>query len=286
MSRRNAGQAYSATARTTTTPIATEAPATRNVTYFGRTVRLADLPEYAKFYRKLAAGAWEPHTFHALGRFLDRDTVAIDIGSWIGVTPFWSAQSAKSVVAVEPDPKCLAILRGLADGHPNVTVLAGALSDRDRVPIHAVDGFGSSETSVLDIGDGGTAVAGGLRMDEIMRHAKGSPALVKIDIEGYEYVIGEELARLNRHSVRAIQLAVHPQLYERCLSGSRLWRRLRTACATWRLGRLFSRSMSGPALPKNRNLGSYILFGVILRRVPKGADFLFESRPPRTGRLP
>jgi FkbM family methyltransferase len=264
---------------------AADQPRTRNVTYHGRTVALADLPEYGKFYKKLTGGTWEPHTFEALARFLDRDTVAIDIGAWIGVTPFWTAQIAKAVVAVEPDPKCLAILEGLAAGQPNVTVLAGALSDRDSVCIHAVDAFGSSETSVLDIGDDGEATVGGIRLDEIMSHAGGAPVFVKIDIEGYEYLIGSELARLNGYEVRAIQLAVHPQLYEKCLGGPLVFRRLRTAFATWKLGRLFARSLSGPSLPKNAGLISYIVFGVILRRTPRGADFLFERRPPRTGKF-
>ena len=37
---------------------------------------------------------------------------------------------AKAVVAVEPDPKCAAILKRLAGMHANVTVIEGALADR------------------------------------------------------------------------------------------------------------------------------------------------------------
>ena len=80
---------------------------TVDVSYAGHTVRLANLPEYQKFYRKLASGAWEARTFETLSRNLDRNTVCVDIGAWIGVTPMWSAQLAKSVIAVEPDPKCV-----------------------------------------------------------------------------------------------------------------------------------------------------------------------------------
>ena len=108
---------------------------TREVSYAGRTVALADLPEYGKFYRKLAEGRWETHTFDALGKYLDADTVLIDIGAWIGVTPFWSAQGAKAVVAVEPDPKCAAILKRLAEAHDNVTVIEGALADRSSMTV-------------------------------------------------------------------------------------------------------------------------------------------------------
>src|SRR5262245_28505170 len=117
---------------------------TVSINYAGHTVTLPDLPEYAKFYEKLAGGKWESHTFETLSRSLDADTVYIDIGAWIGVTPMWSAQLAKSVVAVEPDPKCIEILRSLAVHTSNVTVIEGAFSPCSSVIISAGDEFGSS----------------------------------------------------------------------------------------------------------------------------------------------
>lgn len=252
--------------------------ATRDLCYAGRTVALADLPEYRKFYAKLEAGRWEPHTFEVFSRYLDKDTVAVDIGSWIGVTPFWAEGIAKSVVAVDPDPKCVGILRALAASHPKVTVLEGALSPRPTVDIHAVEGFGSSETSVLDIGDGPCVAACGLTIDSIMSHTKGATSFVKIDIEGYEYLIGDQLTRLAEFPVRAIQLAMHPQLYEKSLAGGALARRLRVALATWRLGRSLRDAFSGPSLVKFASLSTYIAFGILFRATPRGADFVFERR--------
>lgn len=256
---------------------------TVDVCYAGRTVTLADLPEYRKFYGKLSAGCWEPRTLEMLLRYLDRDTVLVDIGAWIGVTPFFAAQIAKAVVAVDPDPKCVAILRHLATRRDNVTVLEGAFTDRLSVAIHAVDGFGSSETSILDIGDGETATAAGLGIDEIMRHTQGAPVVVKIDIEGYEFAMTEALAGLAAYPVRAVQVAIHPQLYERSLPGGRFARRLRTAIATWRLGWRLHRIFSGPRLVKYPGLITYIVFGIVLRVTPRGADFLFEQRLASTG---
>ena len=257
---------------------AAEGLKTIGVRYAGHTVLLPDLPEYSKFYKKLAAGLWEPRTLAALSRYLDRDTVMIDIGAWIGVTTFFAAQIAKSVVAVDPDPRCISILESLATGNPKVTVLEGALSDQPSVAIHAVDGFGSSETSVLDIGNGECRASAGLSLDAIMDHASGSPVFVKVDIEGYEYAMADELARLSGSPVRAIHMAVHPQLYEKSLGGSRVMRRLRTAHATWKLGRRFGNHFSGPRLVKYSGLVSYIAFGIVFRAVPRGADVLFESK--------
>jgi len=255
---------------------------TIDVTYAGRTVALADLPEYRKFYRKLAEGRWEADTFVALGRHVDAQTVLIDIGAWIGVTPFWSAQAAKAVIAVEPDPKCAGILKQLAKAHPKVTVIEGALSPSATVSINAVEGFGSSETSVLAIGDGESIAVPGIGLAALLERAEGAPVFVKIDIEGYEFIIADELARLSAPNVRGVQIAIHPQLYEKSLAGSRILARLRAAIATWRLGRMFAGSFAGPSLARYPSLGAYIVRGVLLRRKPKGADFLFERKSTGT----
>jgi FkbM family methyltransferase len=255
--------------------------ATVELAYAGRRVRLPDLPEYAKFYRKLAAGAWEPETFRTLGRNLDGNTVLVDIGAWIGVTPFWAAQTAKAVIAVEPDPKCQVILEALAPLAPNVRLLKGALADRAGVVVHAVDGFGSSETSVLALGQGERLSVRGLSVDEIMRHAEPADVFVKIDVEGYEYALLGELAKLRRHRVRGVQIALHPQLFETTLPGPWIWRRARTIWMTWRIGRLFASFLSGPVSSRYGGLGLYVLKGVLFRREPKGTDLVFERQPPR-----
>jgi FkbM family methyltransferase len=257
---------------------------TIDITYAGRTVALPDLPDYRKFYRKLAAGSWEPRTFEVLARNLDRNTVYVDIGAWIGVTPFWASQSAKAVIALEPDPQCCAILDALASIHDNVTVVQGALSADAEVTIHAVGGFGSSETSILDIGDGESAVARGMRLDEIMRKAGSDPAFVKIDIEGYEFIAGGEIARLRHYPVRGLQLAVHPQLFERSLSGTRMWRRIRTVWNVWKLSRMLRDLFPPPAMARYGSVMSYLVFGILLRGEPKGTDFVFEHRTAVGGR--
>jgi FkbM family methyltransferase len=255
---------------------------TVDVCYAGRTVALPDLGEYAKFYGKLAGNRWEANTFATLARNLDSETVLIDIGAWIGVTPMWSAQIARKVVAVDPDPRCAEILKALAPKAGNVTVIEGALANRTEVAIHAVDGFGSSETSILDIGNGGEASARGFGMDDIMLHAGSGPVFVKIDIEGFEYEIARELEKLENYPLRGLQIAVHPQLYEKCLKGGRLSRRLRTAWATWRLGRRLGGFIPGPTLDRFDSLAGYILGGILFRSTPKGTDFVFERNPAPT----
>ena len=253
---------------------------TVDITYAGRTVALPDLADYAKFYGKLSAGIWEPRTFEVLARNLDAGTVYIDIGAWIGVTPLWASAISKRVIAVEPDPKCFAILQSLATGYGNVAVIHAALSPDPRVTIHAVGGFGSSESSILDIGDGESAAVRGIGMDEIMAKAGAETTFVKIDIEGYEFAATAELARLRHYNVRGLQLAVHPQLLEKSLKGPWLLRRLRTAWKVWRLAKLFRPLFPPPRLAKYNSLANYIAWGVVFRKEPKGADLVFERSGP------
>jgi FkbM family methyltransferase len=244
--------------------------------YAGRNVALPDLPEYRKFYRKLATGQWEPQTFAVLARNIDASTVYIDIGAWIGVLPFWAAQTAKHVFAIDPDPTCHDILTRLAAGHGSVTIMHGALSSSDRVTINAVDGFGSSETSVLALGQGERLVVPGIGIDEILRRAGPDPLFVKIDIEGYEFALTDEIARLARENVKGLQIALHPQLLEKALHGPWIVRRVQAAYAVWRLGRIFKGFFPRLTLPKYEGLLSYLFTGVLFRIQPNGSDLVFE----------
>ncbi|MGE0238103.1 MAG: FkbM family methyltransferase, partial [Parvibaculaceae bacterium] len=219
-----------------------------DITYHGETVTLADLPEYRKFYRKLESGAWEPKTFRALSDQLGPDVTYIDIGGWIGVTPFWAAKRAKRVIVVEPDPKCRGILKALLPHYPNVTLTECALSPKACLTLNAVEGFGSSETSALAIGDGGSIEVPGCSMTDLLNQAVSGPIFVKIDIEGYEYKIADELRRLDAAAVKGVQLALHPALYEKSLGGFPLFRRVRTLFATLRLARLYRRLERAPSV--------------------------------------
>src|SRR6266542_3878517 len=201
------------------------------IRYFGHTVSLPDLPRYGKFYRKLAAEDWEPRTFQMLRDNLDAGTVYIDIGGWIGVTALWASHLAKRVIIIEPDPECRAILAELCPRYPNVVLLEGAFSPSRSVIISAVEGFGSSETTALDLSPGHSLEVLGILVNEIMRHVAGEPIFIKIDIEGYELRIASEIARFADYRLKGIQCAVHPALYERSLGRDRLTGRARALLA-------------------------------------------------------
>src|SRR5262249_18710362 len=212
---------------------------------------------------------------------LGPDITYIDIGGWIGVTPFWAARRAKRVIVVEPDPKCREILRALLPLYPNVTLTECALSPKPSLTLNGLEGFGSSETSALAIGDGcPTVTVEGCSMADLLDRAGPGPLVVKIDIEGYEYEIADELRRLDSDEVKGIQLALHPALYEKSLSGFFPFRRGGTLLATWRLARLYRRFVRAAPVGIFPGLAAYLIRGVALRSCPKGADILFLNRNP------
>jgi FkbM family methyltransferase len=256
--------------------ISHQAP-TVDIDVFGYSIRLPELRRYRKFTDKLRAGKWEARTFQVLGNHLDEQTHYVDIGAWIGVTAFWASHIAKSVIAVEPDPDCIEILRQLSPNYPKVKVLEGALARGPDILLHAVSDFGSSETSALDFGEGPSVLARGLAIEEIMGHAEAEPVFVKIDIEGYEYEIASEIAKLRAYDLRGLQCAVHPQLLEKSLPGPLPLRRFRTLVKTWQFRRLLPGYRAVPGR-RYSNFISYLTFGIALRRVPRGTDLVYYKQ--------
>jgi FkbM family methyltransferase len=239
-----------------------------------RTILLPDLPRYQKFYRRLRSGSWEPRTFRVLAANLDEFTTYIDVGAWIGVTPFWASHRAKRVIAVEPDPECQKVLRALAAHYPKVEVINAALSPEPTVVVNSVSGFGSSETSALGIGDGESVSVPGLSLSALMARVPDGPVFVKVDIEGYEYQIMQEIAKLKHYEVKGLQCAVHPMLLENSLKGPLFLRRLQVLLATIRLWRTLGPIGKSRSVPRYGSFLGYLVSGVFLRSSPKGTDFL------------
>ena len=132
----------------------------------------------------------------------------------------------------------------------------------------------------MDVGDGESTVVNGYKIADIMQTVGRSLVFVKIDIEGYEFNLCEEIKELKKYNLRGLQLAVHPQLHEKSQRGNLLSRRLRTVINTRKLGHIFRELFAEPTVVGYRSLLSYVVFGVLLRIKPKGSDFVFERKLP------
>ncbi|ASY72337.1 DNA-binding protein [Sinorhizobium fredii USDA 205] len=248
----------------------------RAIRYFDKTVYFPDKPEKKRFFARLQSGQWEPDTFQNIARLVDAKTTFIDIGGWIGVTPYWAAQSADNVIVVEPDPVCFDILTQMkADNIGEVELVNAALSQDERLVLHSVGGgFGSSETSALIADDTGMAIsAETVTIPKLQAMAKTERLCFKVDIEGYEYKALDQFRAIDRKRTAGVLLAVHPQILAASLSGPAVLRLIRTMAATARL----IRSFRGFRL-ENRSAIWTAVRKSIARRELRGFDLLFLQR--------
>lgn len=149
-------------------------------------------PYHSTFWRKAAAGKWEPETFAVLNAHLGPDRDYLDIGAWIGPTVLYGARKARRVVALEPDPVAFRALSWNIElnGLDNVSALPVALAE--RVGVTRMAGMrgerGDSTTSLLNpTGEAGSEV---VTLDWETFSASvdlSAIGLVKIDVEGAEF---------------------------------------------------------------------------------------------------
>jgi FkbM family methyltransferase len=189
----------------------------REVTVAGVRFRVCD--DKPTFWDRAEAGTWEPATLAALVRLTGPDTTLLDIGAWVGPLTMVAAARGSRVVAVEADPRALALLEGNIRANPElsdrITVVPRAASARgDSVRMGAPRKPGDSMSSVLRGQSPGSWKARGIGPTELLELAqsRGEGALVvKIDIEGGEYNLVPALARQLPARTRAVLLALHPR---------------------------------------------------------------------------
>ncbi len=175
--------------------------------------RLNVVDEPGSFWDKFESGEWEPETRAFLAERVRPDMVFIDLGAWVGPTTLIAAALGARVVAFEPNPASLDLMRR--------SVEASGLAERvTLVPKAIWTAAGQRQLSV------GSATSGSSLVVRKPRHnlidvACELPAyleqfivpgstLLKIDVEGAEYDIFADVASIVLQRQADILLSIHP----------------------------------------------------------------------------
>lgn len=180
-----------------------------------RGMRLRVDPNHWRFWRKAARGTWEAESLAILERELGADSVACDIGAWIGPMTLLAARRCRWVYAFEPDTTAyVELLNNLRLNRvENATAFNIALSASEGLRTLASFGGlpGDSRTSLLAAPDTASRVqALCLSWDRWLSLVQ-PPRLdfLKIDIEGGEFELLPSMARYLAAHRPALLLSTH-----------------------------------------------------------------------------
>jgi FkbM family methyltransferase len=188
-------------------PLGIRVPGVETETWFVRT------DQRGGFWDLFAAGRWEPETIALIVSLARPGTSFVDVGAWLGPLSIIAAKRGAQVVAYEPAPVALEVmgwnLSLNSDAAPRIRVVPKAIAGR-------AGGFRMSSTELGDsmssIVHGGAATASIEAVDA--RAWSGTPEfltadILKIDIEGAEFVVLPRLHRAFRTHRPVLLLSVH-----------------------------------------------------------------------------
>lgn len=184
----------------------------------------ADPHGWLGFWSLVNDGTWEPDTKRWL-ELLEPGDLFVDIGAWIGPVSVWALQRGAYILAVEPDPVAF---EELIRRVPEESCVLGAITPRQGIRtllVNPVEGgaFGDS-MSRLSLrrdeshptrwveDDPHVRLCHGYTLSGLCKYRQ-RPALVKVDVEGYETRLLPSLAPWCRDAgVLSMQVSCHGEM--------------------------------------------------------------------------
>lgn len=171
------------------------------------------------FWGEWAADNWERDTLDVFERFVKPGRTFVDLGACIGALSMWAARHGANVIAVEPDPVAYEYLvRHCERNVPGkVQCVQAAVMDYNgtcRLSSHP-QGWASSMSSTLRYDDSATSVqVPCLTVPQLFAdHRIEDCCLVKMDIEGAEALILEQVAPLLAACGIPLHLSTHEDFW-------------------------------------------------------------------------
>jgi FkbM family methyltransferase len=151
---------------------------------------------------------WEPETFGVFDKHLSPDKDFLDIGAWIGTTCMYAATKSRHVIAVEADPiSASSLRRNIELNNKNITVVEQAIYNKDDDTIvfgknryMAASKWNDSTSQIVSPEQ---ANADDIKVKTITvatlieRHNLSNLSLIKVDIEGGEEYILNDLFQIH-----------------------------------------------------------------------------------------
>jgi FkbM family methyltransferase len=190
------------------------------VQFRGRKFRVS-VTDKLWFWEELEQGKWESQTFDTFDKYIDQDTVFLDVGGWIGSTSLYAAQVAKRSVAFEPDPVAynefkgnLELNRGAKWANKLELLNAAIAMEKGEINLGFRDEAGDSMSSVLLADDSSSHRVEAIEFSDFLNSEKlvGEKLFTKMDIEGYEYEVIPALSDcIEKLSQAVFHVSLHPQ---------------------------------------------------------------------------
>ena len=172
------------------------------------------------FWDQYDESGWEPNTYSTLKKYLNEETIFVDIGAWVGLTSM-SANTlgVKQVYAIEANPKSYELLLRTINNNTNllstVELTNVCITDKDEEFFRF--GRALSSTSKLDV-TGEFQVKTSRLKTYIDQRALKENLFIKVDIERAELLILQDLHEILSRRNKAF-MALHPTFWSDKKSG-------------------------------------------------------------------
>ena len=188
---------------------------------------------YESFWDLVNKGKWETETFSVFDKYINNQTLFIDIGGWIGPTSLYGAQLAKKTLSLEPDPVAFKRLKQNADLNllalpkKKLILLNSALwSNEEKIIFTSDVKLGDSSSSILrEIKDTSQNnfinkcfSADTISLESLLKNINFknySNIFIKIDIEGAEYQLFDFLLGKLSEIRANVLVSMHPWLLQK-----------------------------------------------------------------------
>ena len=164
------------------------------------------------FWKKYESGEWEPGTTDVFLDYLDDESIALDVGAEIGATTLFMAKICKSVISIEPSLVGIKIIKHSLslnqDLKNKVNLLHGCLADSNEERL-----YGKNSNLFNDIhfiNQAGGYKVKSFTIEDIAKKAKQTINLIKIDIEGGEYIILPAMKNFLKINRPTLLISLHP----------------------------------------------------------------------------